>query len=328
MTIVPEESAMTPIILLLCVALSVSGGIYAVATLFSSEKTAVENRLSALTRHISPLLDKNAPNQTVAKSLNEVQKPLEKFVSRFFNVRKMLEQAGMDLTAPKLLSYCGFCSGGAAIVYLLVSPLKTIAPVIAIVFFLLPIGFVAFKRRLRLKKFASQLPDALDLIGQAIRAGQSLAAGFQLCAQQAAAPLGPEFGRCFEEQNLGVPLEKAIMNMTERVPNLDLRFFATSVVLQRQTGGDLAEILDKIARLIRERFQIFGQIQALTGEGRLSGAVLLGLPPVLFIAMLFLNYEYIMKLLTEPLGRKMLAGAAVMQVLGAIVIKKIITIKV
>jgi tight adherence protein B len=118
------------------------------------------------------------------------------------------------------------------------------------------------------------------------------------------------------------------MNMTERVPNLDLRFFATSVVLQRQTGGDLAEILDKIARLIRERFQIFGQIQALTGEGRLSGAVLLGLPPVLFVAMLFLNYEYIMKLVNEPLGRKMLAGAAVMQVLGAIVIKKIITIKV
>ncbi|MFM7738682.1 MAG: type II secretion system F family protein, partial [Planctomycetota bacterium] len=166
------------------------------------------------------------------------------------------------------------------------------------------------------------------LIGQALRAGQSLAAGFQLCAQQTAAPLGPEFGRCFEEQNLGVPLEKAIINMTERIPNLDLRFFATSVVLQRQTGGDLAEILDKIARLIRERFQIFGQIQALTGEGRLSGAVLLGLPPVLFVAMLFLNNEYIMKLVTEPLGRKMLAGAAVMQVLGAIVIKKIITIKV
>ena len=223
---------MTPILILLCVALSVSGGIYAVATLFSSEKNAVENRLSALTRHISPLLDKNAPKQTVAKSLNEVQNPLEKFVSRFFNVRKMLDQAGMDMPAPRLLSYCGFCSGGAAIVYLLVSPLKTIAPVIAIIFFLLPIGFVAFKRRLRLKKFASQLPDALDLIGQAIRAGQSLAAGFQLCAQQAPAPLGPEFGRCFEEQNLGVPLEKAIMNMTERVPNLDLRFFATSVVLQ------------------------------------------------------------------------------------------------
>ncbi|MFM7738045.1 MAG: hypothetical protein ACKO9H_01465, partial [Planctomycetota bacterium] len=156
---------MFPILILLCVALSVSGGIYAVATLFSSEKTAVENRLSALTRHISPLLDKNAQNQSVTKALNEVQNPLEKFVSRFLNVRKILDQAGMEMPAAKLLSYCGFCSGSAAIVYLLVSPLKTIAPVIAIVFFLLPIGVVAFKRRLRMKKFASQLPDALDLIG-------------------------------------------------------------------------------------------------------------------------------------------------------------------
>lgn len=320
---------MFPILILLCVAISVGGGIYAVATLLSTEKTAVENRLSALTRHVSPLLDKNGPNQqSVTKTLNEAPNPLEKLVSRFLNVPKLLEQSGLEISPAKLLYYCGFSSGGAAIIYLLVSPLKTIAPVIAVVFFLLPIGVVAFKRKRRLKKFASQLPDALDLIGQALRAGQSLAAGFQLVAQQTSAPLGPEFGRCFEEQNLGVPLEKAIMNMTERVPNLDLRFFATSVVLQRQTGGDLAEILDKIARLIRERFQIFGQIQALTGEGRLSGAVLLGLPPVLFLAMLFLNYDYITKLLTEPLGRKMLAVAAVMQVLGAIVIKKIITIKV
>ena len=134
-------------------------------------------------------------------------------------------------------------------IYLVFSPMKTIAPLVAVISFFLPIGLVWFKRKRRLKKFASQIPDALDLIGQALRAGQSLASGFQLVSQQASAPLGPEFGRCFEEQNLGVPLEKAIMNMTERVPNLDLRFFATSVVLQRQTGGDLAEILDKIARL-------------------------------------------------------------------------------
>ncbi len=92
-------------------------------------------------------------------------------------------------------------------------------------------------------------------------------------------PIGPEFLRCYEEQNLGIPLEKAIRQMTERVPNVDLRFFATAVILQRQTGGDLAEILDKIGRLIRERFTIWGQIQALTGEGRLSGIVLLASPP-------------------------------------------------
>lgn len=320
---------MFTILIIVCVALSVSGGIYAVATLFTSEKTAVENRLAALTRHVSPLLDKNGkPDQGVTNTLNDAPNHLEKFVSRFLDIRTMLEQAGMQIPAAKLLSYCGLTGGCAAIIYLLVSPLKTMAPVIAGFFFFVPILFVWFKRRSRLKRFAAQLPEALDLIGQALRAGQSLAAGFQLVAQQTPGPLGPEFGRCFEEQNLGVPLEKAILSMTERVPNLDLRFFATSVVLQRQTGGDLAEILDKIARLIRERFQIFGQIQALTGEGRLSGAVLLGLPPVLFVAMLYLNYNYIMMLINEPLGRKMLAFATVMQLLGAICIKKIITIKV
>jgi tight adherence protein B len=116
--------------------------------------------------------------------------------------------------------------------------------------------------------------------------------------------------------------------MADRIDNMDLRFFVTSVVLQRQTGGDLAEILDKIAHLIRERFTIQGQIQALTGEGRLSGAVLLALPPVLFVVMLRLNYDYVMMLFDDPLGHKMLAVGIVLQFLGAASIKKIITIKV
>ncbi|MCA9228816.1 MAG: type II secretion system F family protein, partial [Planctomycetales bacterium] len=131
-----------------------------------------------------------------------------------------------------------------------------------------------------------------------------------------------------EEQNFGVPFDDALKSLRDRVPNMDLRFFCTAVVLQRQTGGDLAEILDKIGHLIRERFKIWGQIQALTGEGRLSGVVLLALPPVLFVTMWWINPNYCMSLFTDPLGHRMLAGAVVMQLLGAIVIKKIITIKV
>jgi tight adherence protein B len=116
--------------------------------------------------------------------------------------------------------------------------------------------------------------------------------------------------------------------MTERMPNLDLKFFATAVILQRQTGGDLAEILDKIGRLIRERFQIWGQVQALTGEGRLSGIVLLALPPALFVAVWRLNPDYVLPLFTDPLGKQMLLWAVVMQILGALVIRKIVNIKV
>jgi tight adherence protein B len=142
------------------------------------------------------------------------------------------------------------------------------------------------------------------------------------------APINKEFQRVFEEQNLGVPLEDALDNLTDRIPNMDLRFFATAVILQRQTGGDLAEILDKIGYLVRERFKIWGQVQALTGEGRLSGIVLLALPPVLFLAVYRLNPEYVLPLFTDPMGRKMLTGAVIMQLLGAIVIKKIVNIKV
>ncbi len=142
------------------------------------------------------------------------------------------------------------------------------------------------------------------------------------------APIGTEFGRVFEEQNLGIAIDEALETMTTRIPNLDLRFFATAVILQRQTGGDLAEILDKIGTLIRERFKIYGQVQALTGEGRLSGVVLLALPPLLFLAVYRLNPEYEMALFTDEMGQKMLIGALVMQLLGALVIRKIVNIRV
>lgn len=192
----------------------------------------------------------------------------------------------------------------------------------------LPLLVVWFARRRRLAAFGRQLPEALELISRALRAGHSLAAGIHLVAEEMPDPIAGEFRRCYEEQNLGVPLEEALQEMTLRVPNLDLRFFATAVILQRQTGGDLAEILDKIGRLIRERFQIWGQIQALTGEGRLSGIVLLALPPVLFLVMYRLNPEYCMVLFRDPMGQKMLLGAVAMQILGALVIRKIVNIEV
>ena len=130
-----------------------------------------------------------------------------------------------------------------------------------------------------------------------------------MVANEVSPPIGREFGRVFEEHNLGIPMEETLKDLTERVPNLDLKFFATAVILQRQTGGDLAEILDKIGSLIRQRFQIWGQIQALTGEGRLSGVVLMGLPVLLFVAVYYLNPDYVMMLFTDPMGKKMLAVA-------------------
>jgi tight adherence protein B len=147
-------------------------------------------------------------------------------------------------------------------------------------------------------------------------------------AEEMPSPISEEFGRVYEEQNLGIAVEDALKAMCERVPNLDLRFFVTSVLIQRQTGGDLAEILDKIGYVIRERYRILGQVKALTGEGRLSGVVLIALPFALFLFMLHVKPDYISLLWTDEVGIKMSIGALIAQILGALVIRKIVNIKV
>jgi tight adherence protein B len=142
------------------------------------------------------------------------------------------------------------------------------------------------------------------------------------------APIADEFGRVYDEQNLGIGVEDSLQGICERIPNLDLRFFVTSVLIQRTTGGDLAEILDKIGYVVRERYRILGQVKALTAEGRLSGVVLIALPFVLFLVVLHIKPDYVATLWTDPLGIKMAVFALIMQILGAVCIKKIVDIKV
>ncbi len=249
-------------------------------------------------------------------------------LARFGNMRRLMEQADVKMSSSKFLGICGLSAAVGAAICIVTPMPKYYLPVFAALTGILPFGWLLLKRKKRLARFSQQLPEALELLGRSLRAGHSLAAGFGLIASEMHEPLAREFGRAFEEQNLGVSLDEALEDMTVRVPNLDLRFFATAVMLQRQTGGDLAEILDKIGNLIRERFKLAGQIQALTGEGRLSGIVLLALPPTLFVTMLYLNYEYAMVLFRDEAGRKMLAVALVFQFIGALVIRKIINIKV
>jgi tight adherence protein B len=203
-----------------------------------------------------------------------------------------------------------------------------IAPFMFVMGPLVPALWVWNKRRVRLKTFAAQLPDALELIARALRAGHALGAGLHVVAEEMPSPISDEFGRVYDEQNLGIALEDAMRSMADRVPNLDFRFFVTAVAIQRQTGGDLAEILDKIGYVIRERYKILGQVQALTAEGRLSGVVLLGLPFFLLFVMIHINYEYTKALWEHPLGRIMSVFGIISMLLGAFVIQKIIDIKV
>lgn len=288
--------------------------------------SAVEDRLAVLTGAGGQTRKAESTN-VLASPLNDAPDMIEQFFSNFFNLRKLLQQADSSLSPAKF----GVLSLVLAVVGVLL-PLVCRVPValapIGCILGILPLCWILYRRKTRLAQFAAKLPDALELISRALRAGHSLASGFKLVADEAGGPIATEFERCYEAQNLGQPLEEAIEEMTERVPNLDLRFFATAVVLQRQTGGDLAEILDKIGHLVRERYKIWGQIQALTGEGRLSGVVLLALPPVLAVVMWRLNPGYLMTLFHDPMGHQMLAFAIVMQIIGALVIRKIVNIKV
>jgi tight adherence protein B len=299
-----------------------------VATVFfrSDGGSVVEDRLDMLAGLSNPAQKKKEEHNLLSSPLGETNF-LEEWLVKAFNLRLFLQQADSKITPAKLVLISVALSAGGVIlpamcrVPLMFAPLGVILGVFPFIYFYM-------RRARRLAKFAKQLPEALELISRALRAGHSLAAGFKLCADEMGPPIGTEFERCYEAQNLGQPLEDAIEEMTDRVPNLDLRFFATAVILQRQTGGDLAEILDKIGHLVRERYKIYGMIQALTGEGRLSGAVLLGLPPVLAIVMYRLNPGYLSKLFTDPMGHQMLAGAIVLQIIGALVIRKIVNIKV
>src|SRR5262245_50176863 len=244
------------------------------------------------------------------------------------SLQKLIVQADVHIR-PSTLFGIGAVLGviGASISWLAgVKPY--LAPLLGIVMMLVPFAWLFTKRAMRLRAFAAQLPDALELVARALRAGHSLAAGMHVVAEEMPAPVADEYLRVYEEQNLGIPIEEALKSMCDRVPNLDLRFFVTSVLIQRQTGGDLAEILDKIGYVIRERFRILGQVKALTAEGRLSGVILIALPFGLFLMMLHIKPDYVEKLWTHELGIKMSVFALIMQLLGAVVIRKIVNIKV
>ncbi len=322
---------MSAIIIYAAVFLGVAALVAAVAFMLHGDQEAeIENRLSALTagKKGSGKVPAAQYQELLRAMRNDGSSALEKFVSRYLNLSLLFEQADVSLSLAHFLMICGGLAGVGILLPTLAGLSVALAPLIALFLGVLPLLWLLMRRKKRLKKFASQLPEALELIARALRAGHSLAAGFSLVAQEMSAPISTEFSRTFEEQNLGKPLEEALEDLTKRVPNLDLKFFATAIILQRQTGGDLAEILDKIGYLIRERFKIWGQVQALTGEGRLSGVVLLALPPVLFAVVYRMNPDYLMLLFTDELGKKMLVAGIVSQLLGALLIRKIVNIRV
>jgi len=192
----------------------------------------------------------------------------------------------------------------------------------------LPWVVLRIKRTRRLRTFEEAFPEALDLVSRALKAGHAFATGLKMVADEMPEPIGPEFRKTFDEQNFGLPLKDSLANLTVRVPLLDVRFFSTAVLIQRETGGNLSEILENLAHVVRERFKILRQVRVYTAHGRLTGYVLLALPVFLMIALSFINPEHMQLLFREPIGHMLLGVAAVMQVVGYLWIKQVVKIEV
>lgn len=207
-------------------------------------------------------------------------------------------------------------------------PEPVAAVVLGAILLFVPFFMLRLAEKAYYTKFDEQLPEALDLLGRAVRSGHALTSGLELISQEMEDPIGSEFAATVDEMKLGLTMKEALDNLCERVPSTDLRFFAIAVLVQKETGGNIAEVLDNISRLIRERLQFARQVQALTAEGRYSAGVLIVLPILMFIYIYFMNYGYISLLWKEQLGRYMIFGAIVFQIVGAYVIKRIVTIEI
>jgi tight adherence protein B len=239
-------------------------------------------------------------------------------------LQEFLSQAGMKTKPGKIILLSGVL---ALTGYLVAARFISRFPVplfAALAAAFLPLALIAWKRRRRLRTFEENFPQALDLLGRAVRAGHAFTTGLEMIAKESAEPLAGEFRTTFEEQNFGLPLRDALLNMSERVPLIDVRFFVTSLLIQKETGGNLAEILDGLARVIRDRFRIYRDVRVRTAQGRLTAGILIGLPPFMMSMLGMINPHYIQVLFTDPVGPEVLAVAATLQVIGSAVIWKII----
>ncbi|MCA9091053.1 MAG: type II secretion system F family protein [Planctomycetaceae bacterium] len=322
---------LSPMTSSILVGVGVAGALGALFIALSGDRSSLEDRLDVLAGKKTAVTDEQRQitrEALVKEGVEGLNGILTRISDYFGNLKLFFVQADSPVTVEKFLLIClGAGMGGSMLALITRCPLPFV-PVGFLVGAAGPWAWIVMRRGSRFKKFAHQMPDAMGLISRALRSGHSLAAAMKVVVDELPDPISKEFNIAYEEQNLGIPLEQALKNLYYRMPNLDYKFFSMAVAIQRQTGGDLAEVLDKIASIIRDRFRIVGQVQALTGEGRISGIVLMALPIVLFFAVWYLNPEYVMLLFTDEMGRKMIAGALVLQVLGAVTIQKIIAIKV
>jgi len=254
---------------------------------------------------------------TVLGQLGRITAPLQ----------RDLTQAGMTTTVGTiLLTAACLAVGGFAIVRMLFFS-SLLALGVGFALFWVPFAYVRRKKNVRLKKFEEQFPQAIDLIARALRAGHAFTTGLAMAAEEIPEPVGQEFKLLYDRQNFGMPLPDAMKAFAARIPLIDARFFVTAVLTQRETGGNLGEVLDNLSTVIRDRFKVKRQVRVLTAHGRITGWILAGLPPVLAAALFVIAPGHMSLLTSDPMGVKMIIVGLTLQVIGTIIIRKLVDIR-
>jgi len=241
-------------------------------------------------------------------------------------LQRDITQAGLNLTVGTLLlsAACLSLFVYIAVRFLTYSSMLGMGAGLAAAF--IPFLYVKHMKTRRLRKFEEQFPEAIDLIGRSLRAGHAFSTGLAMASEEIPKPVGEEFKLLYDRQSFGMPLPEAMKDFAARIPLIDARFFVTAVLTQRETGGNLGEVLDNLASVIRERFKVKRQVRVLTAHGRITGWILAGLPPSLAAAMFVMSPGHMMLLVNDPLGVKMIVGALVLQVIGTLIIRKLVDI--
>lgn len=290
-----------------------------------------KKRVSGALRTASRVEDLPEASVISSDADEEGQGPLFAESALFKKLNAHIQQAGMDWTAGRLLfmMVVGAILGGLLGTRVIVPVFREFAMAIfAVLFGAIPLLWVMWKRKKRLGAFEEQFPEALDFLSRSLRAGHAFSVSLEMMADESPDPLGVEFRKVFHEQNLGASIDVALQGLALRVPLLDVRFFVSAVLLQRETGGNLAEILTKLAYVIRERFRLKGQVRAVSAHGRITATVLSAMPVVTMLGLLLLAPGYLQSMAADEDGKYLIVGSIVGQIVGYYWMKKIIDIKV
>ena len=320
---------MAPVVATFAVVLALTSGAYWLFVLRPERQSeqALSRRLRKLRGVKAAQASRLAKDVKAMSSLGSFDAALKNTSRQSAWLQALVEQSGSNTTVGKLLLVC-CCLGLLVFVLVQVFVHHVIAAAAAgVAATYIPIAVLKFKRTLRFRKFEEQFPEALDLLARALRAGHSFSTGLEMIAEEMPKPSGPEFKLIYDQQNYGLSMVDALNQFAERVPLLDARFFVTAVLIQRESGGNLSEVLDNLAGVMRDRFKVKRQMRVISAHGRITGWVLAALPPSIAVASFAISPVHMQTLLGDPIGINMLIAAAFMQVLGTLVIRKIVDIE-